>query len=69
MPRLARPRSGAIKKLPQVGQEPVEAVESGHINPDGPMIIDCYTGRKDILAKIPIILGKAVPRRKPLFLH
>src|SRR3954465_3159240 len=37
---LADLTSGAIKKLPQVGQEPVEAVESGHINPDGPMIID-----------------------------
>ncbi len=28
-----------IKKLPQVGQEPVEAVESRHSSPDGPMII------------------------------
>jgi hypothetical protein len=26
--------AGAIKKLPQAGQEPVEAVESGHSNPD-----------------------------------
>ena len=32
----ARLTNRAIKKLPQAGQEPVEAVESGHSNPDGP---------------------------------
>jgi hypothetical protein len=68
-PGIACLASGAIKKLPQVGQEPVEAVESEHISPDGPMIIDCYTASKDIPAKIPIILGKAGPRWKPLFSH
>jgi hypothetical protein len=34
--------AGAIKKLPQAGQEPVEAVESGHSNPDA-----CYANRKN----------------------
>jgi hypothetical protein len=46
-----------IKKLPQVGQEPVEAVESRHSSPDGPMIIDWHTGSKDIPVKIPDILA------------
>src|SRR5689334_346648 len=32
----SRGGGGAIKKLPQVGQEPVEAVESGHSSPDAP---------------------------------
>jgi hypothetical protein len=48
-------QAGAIKKLPQVGQEPVEAVESGHIGPDGPSIIDLGIKSKDIPIKIPLI--------------
>jgi hypothetical protein len=44
-----------IKKLPQVGQEPVEAVESRHSSPDRPMIINPNVLSKDIPAKIPII--------------
>jgi hypothetical protein len=64
---LACPASSAIKKLPQVGQEPVEAVESGHSNPDRPMIIDCRTRSKDIPAKIPIIFGGSIASRTPHF--
>ncbi len=48
----------ARKKLPQVGQEPVEAVESRHIGPDRPIIIDFDRESKDIPVKILIILSK-----------
>src|ERR1043165_8095011 len=43
---------GPTKKLPQVGQEPVEAVESRRSSPDAPMIIEYSTRSKDILLKI-----------------
>lgn len=37
-----------IKKLPQVGQEPVEAVESRHISPDGVHNTRIFAQSKDI---------------------
>jgi hypothetical protein len=40
-----------IKKLPQAGQEPVEAVESEHIRPDAPHDTRILQGRKDIPLK------------------
>jgi hypothetical protein len=45
----------AIKKLPQVGQEPVEAVESRPISPDGLYITRNRKERKDISEKAAII--------------
>jgi hypothetical protein len=50
-PKMRKQR--AQKKLPQVGQEPVEAVESRPISPDGLYIIRKSMGRKDILEKTP----------------
>jgi hypothetical protein len=50
-----------------VGQEPVEAVESGYSDPDGPMIIDCKLQRKDILGKIRRFSEFANPKAYPIF--
>jgi hypothetical protein len=41
-----------IKKLPQVGQEPVEAVESRRSSPDAPIIMGRREKSKEILGKI-----------------
>jgi hypothetical protein len=67
--RTARLAAHPTKKLPQVGQEPVEAVESRHSNPDGPMIIDPCTPSKDIPSKIPEIFPKSCRLQKPPFSH
>jgi hypothetical protein len=48
----------AIKKLPQVGQEPVEAVESRPISPDGLYNTRNGLERKDISEKAIIIWPK-----------
>jgi hypothetical protein len=40
-----------IKKLPQAGQEPVEAVESERIRPDAPYDTRISQRRKDIPLK------------------
>jgi hypothetical protein len=53
MPREERTKTlpGPIKKLPQAGQEPVEAVESGRIGPDTTYDTRRRQPRKDIMRK------------------
>ena len=59
----------AIKKLPQVGQEPVEAVESRHSSPDAPMIRARREKSKEIPEKIAQYSSRSRLEQTPILRH